>query len=222
MSDLIRLYSYWRSSAAYRVRIALNLKGLRYDYLAVNLAAEGGQQHAAEYHKLNPQELVPVLVDGERVVRQSMSIIEYLAEVYHRSSGYSLMPPTARERARVRSIAQLVACDIHPLNNLRVLEQLQAQFGASQAQKEAWMRYWIEVGFLSLEELLGSNPSTGEFCEGDEPTMADCCLVPQVYNAKRFGVDMSRFPTIARINERCLSMPEFDLAQPEKQPDAPG
>ena len=220
MSDLIRLYSYWRSSAAYRVRIALNLKALRYDYLAVDLTAAGGQQHAEPFHKLNPQELVPVLVDGERVVRQSMSIIEYLAEVYH-TTGYALMPPTARERARVRSIAQLIACDIHPLNNLRVLGQLQQQFGADQGQKEAWMRHWIEAGFVALEEMLGSNPSTGEFCEGDEPTMADCCLVPQVYNARRFGIEMSRFPTILRINEHCLSMPEFALAVPEKQPDAP-
>ena len=221
VSDLIRLYSYWRSSAAYRVRIALNLKGLRYDYLAVDLAGGGGQHHAEGFHKLNPQELVPVLVDGERVVRQSMSIIEYLAEVYH-TGGHVLMPPTARERARVRSISQLIACDIHPLNNLRVLGQLQQQFGADAAQKEGWMRHWIESGFVALEELLGANPSTGEFCEGDEPTMADCCLVPQVYNAVRFHVDVSRFPTIARINQRCLAMPEFDLAQPEKQPDAPG
>lgn len=220
MSDLIRLYSYWRSSAAYRVRIALNLKGLRYDYLAVDLAGAGGQHHEADFHKLNPQELVPVLIDGERVVRQSMSIIEYLAEVYHTAS-YALMPPTARERARVRSIAQLIACDIHPLNNLRVLGQLQQQFGADQEQKAAWIRYWIEAGFVALEEMLGGNPSTGEFCEGDEPTMADCCLVPQVYNARRFGVDMGRFPTISRIDAHCLSLPEFDLAVPEKQPDAP-
>jgi len=219
VSDLIRLYSYWRSSAAYRVRIALNLKGLRYDYLTVDLTG-GGEHHGEPFHKLNPQELIPVLIDGERVIRQSMSIIEYLAEVYH-TSGYALMPPTARERARVRSIAQLIACDIHPLNNLRVLGQLEEQFRATQAQKEAWMRHWIEAGFKALEELLGANPSTGEFCEGDEPTMADCCLVPQVYNARRFGVDMAAFPTIARINAKCLAIPEFDQAQPEKQPDAP-
>jgi maleylacetoacetate isomerase len=219
VSDLIRLYSYWRSSAAYRVRIALNLKGLRYDYLGVNLAGSG-EQHSEVFHKLNPQGLLPVLIDGERVIRQSMSIIEYLAEVYH-TAGYALMPPTARERSRVRSISQLIACDIHPLNNLRVLGHLEDQFRATQAQKEAWMRHWIEAGFVALEELLGANPSTGEFCEGDEPTMADCCLVPQVYNARRFGVDMAAFPTILRINQSCLAMPEFDLAAPEKQPDAP-
>lgn len=220
MSDLIRLYSYWRSSAAFRVRIALNLKGLAYDYLAVNLVEGGGQQHASAYHKLNPQELVPVLVDGERVIRQSMSIIEYLAEVYH-GTGVALLPPTARERARVRSIAQAVACDIHPLNNTRVLGYLGDQFAATQAQKEEWVRHWIGLGFDALEEMLGSNPSTGEFCEGDEPTMADCCLVPQVYNARRFGLDMERYPTIHRIHARCLALPEFANALPENQPDAP-
>jgi maleylacetoacetate isomerase len=220
VSDLIRLYSYWRSSAAYRVRIALNLKGLRYEYLPVNLAGEG-EQRSAPYHKLNPQELVPVLIDGERVIRQSMSIIEYLAEVYY-TSGYALMPPTAREHARVRAISQLIACDIHPLNNLRVLAQLERQFGATQAQKEAWMRLWIESGFTALEEMLDGNPSTGEFCEGDEPSMADCCLIPQVYNARRFGVDMAPYRTISRINQSCLALPEFDLAAPEKQPDAAG
>jgi len=220
MSDLIRLFSYWRSSAAYRVRIALNLKGLRYDCVPVHLVDGGGQQHADAFHKLNPQELIPVLIDGERVVRQSMAIIEYLDEVYH-ASGFVLLPPTARERARVRSLAQAVACDIHPLNNLRALDYLGQQFSATAAQKDAWVKHWIEAGFLALEELLGGNPSTGAFCEGDEPTLADCCLIPQVYNARRFGVDMARFPTIARIDSHCLAMSEFDLAQPEKQPDAP-
>ncbi|GMU42825.1 MAG: maleylacetoacetate isomerase [Xanthomonadales bacterium] len=221
MSDLIRLYSYWRSSAAFRVRIALNLKGLKYDYVAVNLVEGGGQQRQPAFHKLNPQELVPVLIDGERVVRQSMAIMEYLAEVYH-GAGYALMPSNARERARVRSISQLVACDIHPLNNTRVLGYLGEQFGASQAQKEIWVRQWIGNGFVALEELLATNPSTGEFCEGDEPTMADCCLVPQVYNARRFGLDMNPFPTIGRIHQRCLSMSQFGEALPENQPDAPG
>ncbi|MFO1493586.1 MAG: maleylacetoacetate isomerase [Lysobacterales bacterium] len=220
MSDLIKLYSYWRSSAAYRVRIALNLKGLRYDYLGVSLIDGGGQQRTTPYHALNPQELVPVLVDGERVVRQSMAIIEYLEETYH-DRGHALMPPTARERARVRSIAQLIACDIHPLNNLRVLGYLEQQFFITPAQKEQWIQHWIGLGFKALEELLAGNPSTGEFCEGDEPTLADCCLVPQVYNARRFGLDLQAYPTIARVYERCLDLPEFVAAQPERQPDAP-
>lgn len=220
MSDLIRLYSYWRSSAAYRVRIALNLKGLRYEYLPVHLLEGGGQQHAPEYQKLNPQEMVPTLIDGERVVRQSMAIIEYLDETYH-EHGHRLMPPSARERARVRSIAQTIACDIHPLNVLRVLEYLERQHYATPAQKEAWVCHWIDAGFSALESLLADNPSTGSFCEGDEPTLADCCLVPQVYNARRFGVDMTRYPTIARIDAHCLGMDEFDRARPEVQPDAP-
>jgi maleylacetoacetate isomerase len=220
MSDLIRLYSYWRSSAAYRVRIALNLKGLRYEYLGVHLLEGGGQQHAPDYHKLNPQDMVPTLIDGERVVRQSMAIIEYLDETYH-EHGHRLMPPSARERARVRAIAQNIACDIHPLNVLRVLDHLERQHYATPAQKEAWVRHWIDEGFSALEALLAENPSTGSFCEGDEPTLADCCLVPQVYNARRFGVDMTRYPTIARIEAQCLAMTEFDRARPEVQPDAP-
>ncbi|MGE4070558.1 MAG: maleylacetoacetate isomerase [Lysobacterales bacterium] len=220
MTDLIRLYSYWRSSAAYRVRIALNLKGLAYDYQAVHLLAEGGEQRSESYAQLNPQKLIPVLVDGERIIRQSMAIIEYLADVYH-GNGYVLMPANARERARVRGISQVIGCDIHPLNNLRVLDYLQNELGADLAQKQAWMRHWMSEGFVALEELLGNNPSTGEFCEGDEPTMADCCLIPQVYNATRYGLDLAPYPTVTRIYERCLQMSEFDLAQPEKQPDAP-
>lgn len=220
MSDILRLYSYWRSSAAYRVRIALNLKQLKYDYIAVNLIEGGGQQHQTSFHKLNPQERVPVLMDGERIVRQSLAIIEYLEETYS-DRGHALMPPTARERARVRALAQLVACDIHPLNNLAVLEQLEQQFFATVRQKEAWMQHWIQNGFAALEELLISNPATGEFCEGDEPTMADCCVVPQVYNALRYGVDLGAYPTIRRIYERCLKMDEFIAAAPERQPDAP-
>ncbi|MCB1599056.1 MAG: maleylacetoacetate isomerase [Lysobacterales bacterium] len=220
MTDLIRLYSYWRSSAAYRVRIALNLKGLAYDYQPVHLLAAGGEQRSENYAQLNPQKLIPVLVDGERVIRQSMAIIEYLADVYH-GAGYVLMPANARERARVRGISQVIGCDIHPLNNLRVLDYLQSELGADLAQKQAWMRHWMSEGFVALEELLGNNPSTGEFCEGDEPTMADCCLIPQVYNALRYGMDMAPYPTVNRIYERCLQMSEFDLAQPEKQPDAP-
>lgn len=220
MSDLLSLHNYWRSSASYRVRIALNLKKLRYEYVAVSLFEGGGQQHASAFHRLNPQELVPVLTDGERIVRQSLAIIEYLDETYH-DHGQVLMPPTARERARVRALAHLVASDIAPINNLRVLDHLQETYFLTTAQREAWVRHWIEQGFRPLEEMLAANPGTGEFCEGDAPTLADCCLLPQVYNAQRFGVDLGPFPTIRRIAEHCNSLEAFDLARPEKQPDAP-
>lgn len=219
MSDLIKLHSYWRSSASYRVRIALNLKALRYEYVPVSLIEGGGQHRSNQFHRLNPQELVPVLIDGERVVRQSLAIIEYLEETYH-ESGHRLMPPTARERARVRALAHLVASDIAPINNLRVLEHLSTQYFLTAAQREQWVRHWIEEGFRPLEEMLSNNPATGAFCEGDEPTLADCCLVPQVYNARRYGVDLAAFPTIVRIDAHCLALPEFASAQPEKQPDA--
>ncbi len=218
--DLIKLYSYWRSSAAYRVRIALNLKELKYDYHSVHLTDGGGQQHQTHFHQLNPQELVPVLVDGERVIRQSMAIIEYLEETYP-DRGFMLMPPSPRERGRVRAIAQLIACDIHPINNLRVLDYLKEKFFITDAQREAWVQHWIGAGFVALEDLLSKNPVTGEFCDGDVPTMADCCLIPQVYNARRFGVDMKPFPTIVRIYERCMELPKFQTAAPEVQPDAP-
>ena len=219
MSDLIRLYSYWRSSAAYRVRIALNLKGLRYDYLAVNLAAEGGQQHAAEFHNLNPQELVPVLVDGERIIRQSIAIMEYIEEAYEGAA--KLLPTAVRDRARVRCLAQIVACDIHPLGNLRVLQYLEREFNTPQVERERWAQHWIREGFAAFERLLAESPSTGQFCEGDEPTMADVCLVPQVYNARRWSVDMGAFPTIVRIDAECAKLPAFANARPENQPDAP-
>lgn len=214
----LKLYSYWRSSASYRVRIALNLKGLAYELVPVNLAKGGGEQHGPRYHGVNPQEMVPVLFDGERVIRQSMAIIEYLDECY---AGPRLLPSTARERARVRNLAQLIACDIHPLANLRVLQYLEKEFNTPQVERERWIRHWITEGFQALEKLLSSNPSTGDCCEGDNPSIADLCLVPQVYNAQRYSVDMAAFPTIRRVNEHCLTLRAFDAARPEKQPDAP-
>jgi maleylacetoacetate isomerase len=215
----IKLYGYWRSSATYRVRIALNLKGLLYDQIPVDLTRAGGQQHTAEFRALNPQGLTPVLVDGERVIRQSMAIIEYLDETYE--GEHALMPVNARERARVRGLAQLIACDIHPLNNLRVLQYLEREFNAPQVERDRWVQHWIREGFQALETLLATHPSTGLFCEGDEPTLADICLVPQVYNAHRFAVDLAPFPRIQRINAECLKLPAFERARPENQPDAP-
>lgn len=212
----IRLYSYWRSSAAYRVRIALNLKGMPYETLPVHLAR--GEQHQAPYSDLNPQELVPVLLHGSRILRQSMAIMEYLDETWPTPP---LMPTTARDRQRVRAIAQMIACDIHPLNNLRVLQFFENTWNVPQAERDAWVRHWMQVGFEALEDTLADNPSTGTFCDGEMPTLADCCLVPQVYNAVRFGVDLAPYRTIRRINEACLALEAFEAARPENQPDAP-
>ncbi|MCK7592193.1 maleylacetoacetate isomerase [Lysobacter sp. CAU 1642] len=218
MNGTLTLYSYWRSSAAYRVRIGLQLKRLPHEIAAVHLLRDGGEQHGEAYQALNPQELVPTLKHGQRVIRQSLAILEYLEETF---PDQPIMPATARDRARVRAISQMVACDIHPLNNLRILQFFENGWNVPQPEREAWVRRWIQLGFAAVESLLADNPSTGEFCEGDLPSMADCCLIPQVYNARRFGVDMSEYPTIERIDRRCLEMPEFDLARPENQPDAP-
>jgi maleylacetoacetate isomerase len=215
---MLTLYSYWRSSAAYRVRIGLQLKRLAHEIAPVHLLRDGGEQHAEAFQALNPQQLVPVLKHGQRVIRQSLAILEYLEETF---PDQPIMPATARDRARVRALAQMIACDIHPLNNLRVLQFLELDWNVPQPEREAWARRWLLAGFAALEELLADNPSTGEFCEGDLPSVADCCLIPQVYNARRFGVDMQRFPTIERIEQHCLTLPEFDAARPENQPDAP-
>jgi maleylacetoacetate isomerase len=218
MAGAIKLYSYWRSSAAYRVRIALNLKGLPYEIEPVHLVRDGGEQHRPEYRQVNPQELVPVLIDGRRVIRQSLAIIEYLDETY--DGEMKLLPTIARDRARVRALALVVACDIHPLNNTRVMRFLENELGLSEEQRNRWMRRWIEEGFQSFEELIAGHPSTGQFCEGDTPTIADLCLVPQVYNARRFHIDMTPFPTIERIVAACHELSAFDAARPENQPDA--
>jgi len=219
MSETLRLYSYWRSSAAYRVRIGLNLKGLAHELVPVHLVRDGGQQHSAEYREINPQELVPTLCHGQRRMTQSLAILEYLDEVWPEPA---LLPATARERQRVRALAALVACDIHPLNNLRVLQYLDREWGVPQPERDAWVRHWIEAGFAAAEAMLAGHPSTDTFCEGNLPGLADCCLVPQVYNARRFGIDMAAYPTIERIEAACLALPAFDAARPENQPDAPG
>ena len=215
--DAIKLYSYWRSSACYRVRIALNLKQLPYETIAVHLAK--GEQHADGFQEVNPQELIPVLMHGGRMLRQSLAIIDYLDENF--DTNRPLMPSVARERQRVRAIAQMIACDIHPLNNLRVQQYLEKEFKASEKQREAWTRHWIEEGFVALEAVLKDSLATGTYCEGDSPTMADCCLVPQVYNAQRFGVKLDKYPNIKRINDECMKLPAFQDARPEAQPDCP-
>ena len=219
MAGALKLYSYWRSSAAYRVRAALNLKQLPCEIVPVHLLANGGEQHTAAYRGLNPQELVPTLLDGSRVFRQSLAIIEYLDEAH--PGAMSLLPSTARDRARVRALAQLVACDIHPLNNLRVMQFLEREFSTPQVERERWTRHWIIEGLRAFEAMLADNASTGLYCEGDVPTLADVCLVPQLYNARRAGVNLEAYPTILRIERECLGLPAFDAARPENQPDAP-
>ncbi|WP_312708800.1 maleylacetoacetate isomerase [Stenotrophomonas sp.] len=215
--DRIELYSYWRSSAAYRVRIGLNLKGLPHQITPVHLVRDGGQQHTATYAALNPQELVPTLRHGERVLQQSMAILEYLDEVF---PDPALLPDDAEGRARVRALAQLVACDIHPLNNLRVMQFFSDTWSVPQPERDDWTRHWIRVGFDAMERMLVESVDTGRFCHGDIPTLADCCLVPQMYNARRFKLDLEPYPTLVRIDAACLALPAFAAAKPESQADA--
>ncbi|MEO8810423.1 MAG: maleylacetoacetate isomerase [Rhodanobacter sp.] len=220
MATGLVLYSYWRSSAAYRVRIALNLKGLAYETRPVHLVRDGGEQHAPAYHALNPLESVPCLLDGERVITQSLAIMEYLDEM-HPELSTALLPMDARGRAQVRALAMAVCCDIHPLGNLRVLQHLETVFGASEEQRAAWSRHWIEVGFKAIETMLAESAATGRYCHGETPGLADACLVPQVYNALRWKLPMDDYPVIARIHRACNALEAFQRAAPEAQPDAP-
>lgn len=218
MSSSLVLYSYWRSSAALRVRIALNLKGLHYETRAVHLVRDGGEQHSPAYAAVNPQELVPTLVDGDKVMTQSMAIVEYLDEIHPQPA---LLPADAAGRARVRALAQIIACDVHPIGNLRVLQRIGTQFGADDEQKGSWMRHWIATGFHALEAMLANNRDTGRYCHGDTPGLADLCLIPQVYNARRWKMTLEEYPTIVRIDAACGELDAFKAAMPEQQPDAP-
>ena len=202
------LYDYFRSSACYRVRIALNLKGLAYDSMPVSLLDNA--QRAPEYLSKNPQGLVPALLDGEQLLTQSLAICEYLEETYPQPA---LLPNDAIGRARVRALALSIACDIHPLNNLRVLRRLEAQFAADQAGKDAWYQHWIQSGFEAFEQQIQS--THGHYCFGDTVTLADLALVPQVYNARRFNCDLSAYPTMRAIEQRCLTLDAFARAIPE-------
>ena len=212
---MMKLYSYFRSSAAYRVRIALNLKSLPYEYLPVHLVK--GEQRDERYRALNPQALVPMLVDDAETITQSMAIIEYLDEKVPEPP---LLPATPEARARVRAIAQAIACDIHPLNNLRVLKYLTGTLGASEDAKNAWYRHWIELGLAALEAQLAADSRTGAFCHGEKPTLADVCLVPQLANARRYAFSIDVYPTLGRIESRCLALDAFARAAPDRQPDA--
>ena len=213
----MKLYSYFRSSAAYRVRIALNLKGLDYETIPVHLLKDGGQQKSEAYKALNPTELVPTLVDGDVAIAQSMAILEYLEETH---PDPALLPTDAAGRARVRALAQTIACDIHPLNNLRVLKHLKHALGVDDDTKDAWYRHWVDVGLVAIEAMLAASPETGRYCHGNQPTLADVVLVPQVFNARRFNCDLSKMPTVTRIAEECAKLDAFIRAEPSRQPDA--
>ena len=214
--DDLLLYGYWRSSSAYRVRIALNLKGLRYRQQAVHLVRGGGEQHGPDYRAVNPLGLVPALRHGTTTVVQSTAICEYLEETF---PDKPLLPLDAPGRARVRSIVQTVCSEIQPLNNLGVMAYLKADLGLGDAAVARWYAHWIARGFKALERWLGM-PDSGAFCHGDRPTLADAYLVPQVYNAERFDCDLAPYPRIREIVGRCRALPAFLDASPERQPDA--
>ena len=215
----MKLYGYWRSSAAYRVRIALNLKGISAEQLSVHLVRDGGEQHKAAYTALNPLELVPTLTLDDELdmdaLSQSLAIIEYLDEIHPQTP---LLPASALERAHVRAMALTVACEIHPLNNLRVLQYLTQTLGVDEAAKNTWYHHWVASGFAALETLLIRH--SGRYCFGDTVTLADLCLVPQVYNAQRFNVDLTPYPNIMRVWTECNQLEAFADAAPERQADA--
>ncbi len=211
----MKLYGYWRSSAAYRVRIAMHLKGLDFDSIPVHLVKDGGEQHKAAYTDLNPTHLVPTLVDEDITLHQSIAIIEYLEDKYPALSVY---PKDIVAKAKVKALALDVACEIHPVNNLRVQQYLVNEFSLHESDKLKWSHHWMRLGFAAVEQQLMAN--AGKYCFGDNITMADICLVPQVYNANRFNLDMSEFPNISRVVENCNQHPAFIAALPENQADA--
>ncbi|WP_321794853.1 maleylacetoacetate isomerase [Caballeronia sp. J97] len=213
----MRLINYFRSSSSYRVRIACNLKRLPYDYVPVHLNRNGGEQFSASFSSLNPQQLVPVLQDGALCVSQSFAILEYLEERY---PDPPLLPAEEIGRAQVRQFGQYIACEIHPINNLRVLKYLTETLGVSGETREAWARHWIETGLSALEVQLEKATDGTPFCFGSEPTLADCYLIPQLFNARRFGVDVARYPTLHRIEGHCNEIDAFRRAHPALQPDA--
>jgi maleylacetoacetate isomerase len=211
----MKLYNYFRSSAAYRVRIAVNLKRLKPENVFIHLLK--GEQRTPDYLRLNPAGLIPMLEDGGEVITQSLAIIEYLNEMYALPP---LLPATPKDRARVRSIAMAIACDIHPLDNLRVLKYLTGVLKTSEQDKIEWYAHWVHEGLMALETRLASDPRTGRFCHGNAPTMADICLIPQLANARRASMDLALYPTLLRIEQVCNALPAFADAAPAKQPDA--
>lgn len=210
----MKLYTFFRSSAAYRMRIALNYKGLDYESVAVSLPKMAHRE--TEYAALNPQRLVPSLTDGGEVLIQSMAIIEYLEETHPEPP---LLPASPADRAYVRALSQVIGCDIHPLNNVRVLKYLENDLGHDEATRNAWYAHWVSEGFIGLEGLLAQRGLAGKFCHGDRVSMADICLVPQVYNAHRFNCPTDDYPLLMGIYDNCMALQSFADAQPDNQPD---
>jgi len=213
----MKLYSYFRSSAAFRVRIALNLKGVPYEVVPVHLLKGGGEQFGDAYTRTNPLSLIPALEDGGQVLTQSLAIIEYLDERYPEPP---LLPADPLSRAYVRAVALSIACDIHPLNNLRVLRYLVRELGVSDEKKDFWYRHWVELGLGQLDRVVMSGGRSGRYTFGDQVTIADLAIVPQIFNARRFGCDLAKAPTLNAIADRCIQLDAFANAQPSAQPDA--
>jgi maleylacetoacetate isomerase len=213
----MKLYTFFRSSASYRVRIALNLKGLAYEQAPIHLRRGGGEQLSPTYRAINPQALVPALEDDGRILTQSVAIIEYLDEKHPKPP---LLPLDPADKALVRSMAMIIACEVHPIQNLRVLNHVKKEYGQTDEQVNRWAQHWIDLGLSALEQMIGAGAGRGKFCFGDSPTLADICLVPQLGNARRYGCDLAKYPAILGIEKNCMALAAFTDAAPEKQPDA--
>mgnify|MGYP006138866269 CR=1 FL=1 len=211
----MKLYGYWRSSAAYRVRIAMHLKGLAFESIPVHLVKDGGQQHSEDYVELNPNHLVPTFIDEDVKLNQSIAIIDYIEQKYPE---VALYPNELASKAIVQAMALDIACEVHPINNLRVQQYLVNNLAVDDKQKQAWVNDWISLGFNAFEKTLAQH--SGKYCYKDQITVADLCLIPQVYNAQRFGIDMTLYPNICRVVDNCLAHPAFIAALPENQADA--